>query len=77
MMNDLGYKKGIRWKKVQLSSDEAIEDDVLSEGHEGFKYSRGEKRLRPRAPAVGEGLVQSDVWLHAQRHKTAVIRQWR
>lgn len=62
---------------MQLSSDEAVEDDLFSEGHEGFKYSLSSQKLRPKLPCLVRGPVESDVWLHAQRHKAAAIRQLR
>src|SRR5690242_3971909 len=68
-------KRGIRLKKVQLSSVEDGEDDGYSGGREGFKYSLSSEKLRPKLPRLVRGLVQSDVWLYAQRHKAAVIRQ--
>lgn len=60
---------------MQLSSVEVAEDDGCSEGREGFKYSLSSEKLRPKLPRLVRGLVQSDVWLYAQRHKAAVIRQ--
>lgn len=44
-------------------------------GMRGFKYSLSAEGLRPKLLRLVRGLVQSDVWLHVQRHKAVVIRQ--
>lgn len=61
----LGIRKGIRWKKGQLKSDEAAESDGHSEGHGGFKYSLSSEKLRRSSCELVRGLAESDVWLHA------------
>jgi hypothetical protein len=74
-MIDLGIKKGIELKKVRLSCGEAVEMIVTPRGTEGFKYSLSAERLRPKLERLVRGLVVSDVWLLAQRHKAVMIRQ--